>query len=111
MGVTLIGVGEKGVRYYADGRPLTYHSTLLIKQAEMVTNQRKHADVVRKMYAMRFQNEDVSKLTVQQLRGREGVRVRAIYKEASKKWNVPWNGREWIFVCITPHGSQWIMMV
>lgn len=95
MGVTLIWVGEKGVRYYAGGRPLTHRSNLLIKQAEMVTNQRKHADVVRKMYAMRFPNEDVSKLTVQQLRGREGARVRAIYKEASKKWNVPWNGREY----------------
>lgn len=95
MGVTLIWVGEKGVRYYAGGRPLTHRSTLLIKQAEMVTNQRKHAEVVRKMYAMRFPNEDVSKLTVQQLRGREGARVRAIYKEASKKWNVPWNGREY----------------
>lgn len=95
MGVTLIWVGEKGVRYYAGGRPLTHRSTLLIKQAEMVTNQRKHAEVVRKMYAIRFPNEDVSKLTVQQLRGREGARVRATYKEASKKWNVPWNGREY----------------
>lgn len=95
MGVTLIWVGEKGVRYYAGGRPLTHRSELLIKQAELVTNQRKHAEVVRKMYAMRFPNEDVSRLTVQQLRGREGTRVRSIYKEASKKWNVPWNGREY----------------
>lgn len=95
MGVTLIWVGEKGVRYYAGGRPLTHRSSLLIKQAELVTNQRTHAEVVRKMYAMRFPNEDVSRLTVQQLRGREGTRVRAIYKEASKKWNVPWNGREY----------------
>lgn len=95
MGVTLIWVGEKGVRYYAGGRPLTHRSTLLLKQAELVTNQRKHAEIVRKMYAMRFPDEDVSKLTVQQLRGREGARVRAIYKESSRKWNVPWNGREY----------------
>lgn len=95
MGVTLIWVGEKGVRYYAGGRPLTHRSELLMKQAELVTNQRKHVEVVRKMYAMRFPNEDVSKLTVQQLRGREGTRVRAIYKESAKKWNVPWNGREY----------------
>ena len=44
---------------------------------------------------MRFPNEDVSRLTLQQLRGREGARIRAVYKRVSKEWNVPWNGREY----------------
>ena len=52
-------------------------------------------NVVRQMYCMRFPNEDVSHLTLQQLRGREGARIRAVYKKASKEWNVPWNGREY----------------
>ena len=30
----------------------------------------------RKMYSLRFKNEDVSKFTMQQLRGREGARIR-----------------------------------
>ncbi|MCD8096439.1 MAG: type I-E CRISPR-associated endonuclease Cas1e [Lachnospiraceae bacterium] len=94
-GVTVIWVGEHGVRYYASGRPLTHSSRLLIKQAELVSNQRLHLSVVRKMYQMRFPNEDVSKLTMQQLRGREGSRVRAAYRDASKQWGVPWNGREY----------------
>lgn len=47
------------------------------------------------MYAMRFPDEDVSGLTMQQLRGREGARVRNIYREESQKWNVPWNGRQY----------------
>ena len=68
-GVTIVWVGEKGVRFYASGRPLTHHSQLLIRQAEMVSNQRLHLAVVRKMYQLRFPNEDVSKLTLQQLRG------------------------------------------
>ena len=71
-GVTLVWVGEKGVRFYAFGRALTTRSSLLIRQAKLVSNQRSHAAVVRKMYQMRFPREDVTGLTVQQLRGREG---------------------------------------
>ena len=94
-GVTVIWVGEHGVRYYASGRPLTHHAALLQRQAELVSNMRMHLNVVRQMYCMRFPNEDVSHLTLQQLRGREGARIRAVYKKASKEWNVPWNGREY----------------
>lgn len=91
----MVWVGEHGVRYYAHGRALNSHTRLLVKQAELVSNTRKHLAVVRKMYQMRFPNEDVSGLTLQQLRGREGSRVRATYREYSKKWNIPWTGREY----------------
>ena len=70
-GVSIVWVGEHGVRYYAGGSVLTHSSRLLIKQAQLVSNQRKHLDVVKKMYMLRFAGEDVSNLTLQQLRGRE----------------------------------------
>lgn len=94
-GVTTVWVGEGGVRYYASGRLLTHRAGLLIRQAELVSNKRSHLAVAKKMYAMRFPDEDVSGLTMQQLRGREGARVRNIYREESQKWNVPWNGRQY----------------
>ena len=94
-GISVCWVGEHGVRYYASGRPLTHSSNLILKQAKLVTNQRLHLDVVRKMYMMRFPNEDVSKLTLEQLRGREGSRIRNVYKTESKKYGVKWNGREY----------------
>ena len=94
-GVSVLWVGEAGVRYYAGGRPMTHSSAMLIRQAELVSNTRLHLDVVRKMYCMRFPNEDVSKLTLQQLRGREGARIRAVYREMSYKWDVEWKGREY----------------
>lgn len=50
---------------YARGRPLTTHSQLLLRQAELVSNTRKHLDVVRKMYQLRFSDEDISRLTMQ----------------------------------------------
>lgn len=94
-GISICWIGEHGVRYYAGGRPLTHSSRLILKQAELVSNQRKHLDVVKKMYSIRFPDEDVSGLTLQQLRGREGSRIRKVYRESSKKWGVPWNGREY----------------
>lgn len=32
---------------------------------------------------------------MQQLRGREGSRVRAAYRDFSREWDIPWNGREY----------------
>lgn len=94
-GMTVIWVGEQGVKYYAHGRPLTHSANLLIRQAELITNVRSRVAVARQMYQMRFPNEDVSDYTMQQLRGREGARVRSVYRQISKKTGVEWSGREY----------------
>ena len=94
-GVTAIWVGEQGVRYYAGGRSLTGQAQMLIRQANLVSNAREHLRVVRQMYQMRFPGEDVSHLTMQQLRGREGSRMRQAYRNASRRWAVPWSGRQY----------------
>lgn len=95
VGTTVIWVGERGVRYYANGRSLARSTKLLEKQAKLVSNTRTRLNVARKMYAMRFLNEDVRKLTMQQLRGREGSRIRKIYRDLSKKYQVQWDGRDY----------------
>jgi CRISPR-associated protein Cas1 len=94
-GASIVWVGEHGVRYYAHGRPLTHSSRLLEAQAELVSNPRARINVARKMYMMRFAGEDVSKMTMQQLRGKEGSRMRRVYRNMSKKTGVPWHGREY----------------
>jgi len=88
-GCSVVWVGERGVRYYAHGRPLTHSSRLLIAQARLVSNTRSRLRVARMMYQMRFPNEDVSGLTMQQLRGREGSRIRSAYRQISRKMGVP----------------------
>ena len=94
-GISIIWVGEKGVRYYAHGSSLSHSARLLNRQAELVSNVRTRVAVARNMYLMRFPNEDVSSLTMQQLRGKEGARVRAIYRKSSKDTGVPWNDRQY----------------
>lgn len=94
-GVSVVWAGEHGIRYYAGGCALTHSSRLLMRQAEYVSNQRKHLEVVRKMYQLRFEGEEVAGLTLQQLRGREGSRMRSVYRSCSARTGVKWNGREY----------------
>lgn len=95
VGTSVIWVGERGVRHYAHGRSLAHSTRFLEKQAKLVSNKRTRLDVARKMYAMRFKGEDVSNLTMQQLRGREGSRIRKVYRDCSKKFNVKWEKRDY----------------
>lgn len=95
VGTSVIWVGERGVRHYAHGRSLAHTTRFLQKQAKLVSNKRTRLAVARKMYAMRFENEDVSNLTMQQLRGREGSRIRKVYREYAKKYKVNWQGRDY----------------
>lgn len=90
---SVVWVGERGVRMYAFGRPLTHSAALLQRQAELVSNTRKRLGVARAMYQMRFPGEDVSELTMQQLRGKEGARVRGIYRQLSRETGVEWGKR------------------
>lgn len=94
-GATAVWVGERGVRYYAHGRSLARSSRLLEAQAALVTNQQSRLKVARAMYEMRFEGEDVTGLTMQQLRGREGARVRRLYRELAQEHGVDWDKRQY----------------
>lgn len=93
-GASVVWVGERGVRMYASGRPLTHSSRLLMRQAKLVSNTRTRLAVARRMYQMRFPGEDVTSLTMQQLRGREGARIRRVYRHWSRETGVEWKRRE-----------------
>jgi CRISPR-associated protein Cas1 len=95
-GSTAVWVGERGVRYYAHGRTLTNSSRLVEAQARLVSNQSSRLAVARRMYAMRFEGEDVSRLTMQQLRGREGARVRDAYRREADRAGIDWRRRDYV---------------
>lgn len=92
-GVSVVWAGEHGVRYYAHGSGIAKNSRLLERQALLVSNKRSRVRVARQMYQMRFPGEDVSSLNMEQLRGREGARVRSIYAQEARRTGVSWTGR------------------
>jgi CRISPR-associated protein Cas1 len=80
---------------YASGLGPSRGAGLLHRQAWLVTRPRERLSVARAMYGMRFPGEDVSTMTMQQLRGREGARVRKQYQLHSRRTGVPWTGRDY----------------
>jgi len=94
-GAAIVWMGEQGVRYYAHGRSLARTSRLLESQAQLVSNQSSRLRIARAMYAMRFPGEDVAPFTMQQLRGREGARVRKAYRETAEDYGVEWTSRKY----------------
>lgn len=88
-------VGEHGVRLYASGLGTARGSQLQLRQAWLVTRPKERVAVARRMYDMRFPGETTSRLTLQQLRGREGIRVRKLYAEHSARTGVPWTKRDY----------------
>ncbi|WP_411355342.1 type I-E CRISPR-associated endonuclease Cas1e [Peptoniphilus harei] len=94
-GTSIIWVGERGVRFYANGRPLAHSTKYLEKQAVLFSNRNTRLLVARKMYQIRFPGEDVMKLTMQQLRGREGARIRNLYRQEAKRYEIDWTKRDY----------------
>lgn len=88
--------GEFGVRFYACGMGGSRHSRNLMRQARLALDERSRLQVVVRMYLSRFSEESVDPgTTLQQLRGKEGIRVRQAYADASKATGVPWHGRDY----------------
>lgn len=88
--------GENGVRFYAQGSGETRKGYQLVRQAALVSDPQKRMQVVRRMYQYRFDEELDQALTIEQVRGMEGARVRKAYAQASKESGVPWNGRRYV---------------
>jgi len=91
----VIWCGEENVRFYACGMGGTRSSQQLIYQANMVSDEELRLQVVRRMYCMRFVEDIPGDLTIEQLRGMEGSRVRTAYAKASTETGVPWSGRNY----------------
>jgi CRISP-associated protein Cas1 len=94
-GCSILWTGEEGVRLYAQGLGETRKAGLLHRQARLWADPVAHARVVRRMYEMRFGVPLEHGLDLRQIRGREGLRVRAAYAEWSRRTGVPWHGRSY----------------
>lgn len=92
-GTAVCWVGDRGVRMYAGGLGPARGSGLLMRQAYLVTRTQHRLAVARRMYGKRFPDDDVSAATMQQLRGREGARIKKIYRTHADRTGVTWNRR------------------
>ena len=92
-GCLVMWTGEEGVRFYGQGMGETRSSRNLLEQARLCSDPALRLAVVLRMYRFRFQEPLEAGLTLQQIRGREGIRVREAYARASRETGVEWRGR------------------
>ena len=88
-------VGENGIRLYAHSTGGTFSSRRLLQQAKLATNDETRLQVAYRMYQKRFPDSPLANKSIEQVRGMEGIRVRQVYQEMSKKFNIAWDGRSY----------------
>ncbi len=94
-GCGIVWVGEDVTRFYAHGTGETRRAYHLLHQAQLASDPRLRLEVCKRMYRRRFAEELDDVLTIQQLRGMEGARVRTAYTQASIRYGVEWQGRSY----------------
>lgn len=94
-GCSVVWVGEAGTKFYAFGTGETRRSYHLLRQAEMSCDPELRLGVVRRMYQARFPESLDPGLSLEQIRGMEGARVRSSYHRASREYGIPWQGRNY----------------
>jgi CRISPR-associated protein Cas1 len=87
--------GEQGVRFYATGMGETRSAANFLHQARMWAHGGFHMQVVRRLYQLRFSEKFDPALSLQQIRGVEGVRVREAYAKAAREAGISWEGRNY----------------
>lgn len=94
-GCLVIWCGEHAGRFYASGMGETRSAANLLLQAKLCMNEEAHMAVVRRMYEIRFPKIPTKSLTLQQIRGMEGVRVRQTYQVEAKRCGIKWSARKY----------------
>jgi len=94
-GTLLVWVGEAGVRLYSTGQPGGARADKLLWQARLALDPDARLAIVRRMFEIRFDEEAPARRSVEQLRGIEGARVRALYKGLAARHGVTWRRRNY----------------
>lgn len=92
-GCLVVWCGENGLRFYAQGMGESRSADRLLRQARLCSDPDLRLQVVMRLYRMRFDEVLPEMLTLRQIRGKEGIRVREAYARASRETGVEWKGR------------------
>lgn len=87
--------GEGAVRFYALGMGETRSAANFLHQARMWADEKSRLRVIRRLYQLRFLEKLKPSLTLRQIRGMEGARVRDAYAKAALENDLNWSGRSY----------------
>lgn len=88
-------VGHHSMHFYAIGKSTSYSNENARLQALLYSDLKTRNKIARKMFLLRFQDVNVDKYTVNELRGFEGRRVKQLYESMGRQFGVSWKGRNY----------------
>jgi CRISP-associated protein Cas1 len=87
--------GADCMRFYAFGLAPNHNNDMPRLHASAWGNMRRRTQIARGMFKKRFPDIDVAGKSVKELRGMEGLRVRALYSELALQNGVAWQRRNY----------------
>jgi CRISPR-associated protein Cas1 len=91
----ILWLGEDGLRFYAYGITPNHDNSMARIHAEAWAAPRKRNEVARRMFRHRFPDVPTGGISIEQLRGMEGRRVKQIYQDLGRQYGVIWKGRNY----------------
>ena len=83
------------MRFYAFGLAPNHTNEMPRLHAAAWADKKRRTQIARRMFRMRFPSVEVEGRSVQELRGMEGMRVRALYARFGQEFGVTWKGRNY----------------
>lgn len=91
----LFWLGEDGLRFYAFGITPNHDNSMARIHAAAWAAVQKRNEIARRMFRFRFPDVPTGGISIKQLRGMEGKRVKRVYAELGEKFGVTWKGRDY----------------
>ncbi|MDQ8189669.1 type I-E CRISPR-associated endonuclease Cas1e [Roseibacillus persicicus] len=88
-------MGEDGMHFYSFGIAPNHSNSMARQHAQAWATPRQRSEIARRMFLQRFPEASVHGVSIKQLRGMEGRRVKAVYADLGKKFGVTWKGRNY----------------
>jgi len=93
---TVCWIGSDSLLYYATGETPTANTYNLKKQISLYSNSKKKLETARTLFSFRFPDLELKEKSLSEMMGMEGYRVKALYKNVAEKYEIPWDGRNYI---------------
>lgn len=93
-GCNIVWCGDHMTRFYSFDAAEIRNSKNLLKQIDFYADETNRLHIIRKMYKKRFEDLDVSTLSLKELRGIEGTKMKETYKFYAKLYKVKWKFRD-----------------
>lgn len=94
-GCMIVWCGDELNYFYSYGSGRSHNVENLYRQIHLFHNNK--LQVAEKMFRLRFPSLNKEIISIEQLMGIEGTYMKSFYNECAKKYNVEWDGREFVY--------------